>query len=111
MQAHIMVGHFCVTISLGIEPREYKMITLNYPVTFFISLILLLLLLLLLFLVKDPITLLETVAVQISETPQVKKGSKESYYPAGNYMFKVNNRNTRASYEICSKLTIKTPDT
>ena len=30
-------------------------------------------------------------------------------YPAGNYMFKVNNRNTRARCEICSKLTIKTP--
>ena len=30
--------------------------------------------------------------------------------PAGNYMFKVNNRNTRAKYEICSKLTIKTPE-
>ena len=28
--------------------------------------------------------------------------------PAGNYMFKVNNRNTRTRYEICSKLTIKT---
>ena len=28
---------------------------------------------------------------------------------AGNYMFKVNNRNTRTRYEICSKLTIKTP--
>ena len=27
--------------------------------------------------------------------------------PAGNYMFKVNNRNTRTSCEICSKLTIK----
>ena len=27
----------------------------------------------------------------------------------GNYMFKVNNRNTRTSCEICSKLTIKTP--
>ena len=26
--------------------------------------------------------------------------------PAGNYMFKVNNRNTRAMSEICSKLTI-----
>ena len=26
--------------------------------------------------------------------------------PAGNYMFKVNNRNTRTSCEICSKLTI-----
>ena len=27
-----------------------------------------------------------------------------------NYMFKVNNRNIRASCEICSKLTIKTPE-
>ena len=27
--------------------------------------------------------------------------------PAGNYMFKVNNRNTRTRYEMCSKLTIK----
>ena len=32
------------------------------------------------------------------------------YHPAGNYMFKVNNRNTRARCEICSKLTIKTPE-
>ena len=30
--------------------------------------------------------------------------------PAGNYMFKVNNRNTRARCEICSKLTIKIPE-
>ena len=29
--------------------------------------------------------------------------------PVGNYMFKVNNRITRTSCEICSKLTIKTP--
>ena len=29
--------------------------------------------------------------------------------PAGNYMFKVNNRNTRSMCEICSNLTIKTP--
>ena len=32
------------------------------------------------------------------------------YYPAGNYMFKVNNRNTRTRCDICSKLTIKTPE-
>ena len=32
------------------------------------------------------------------------------YFPAGNYMFKVNNRNTRKRCEICSKLTIKTPE-
>ena len=29
---------------------------------------------------------------------------------ASNYMFKVNNRNTRTRCEICSKLTIKTPE-
>ena len=31
-------------------------------------------------------------------------------YPAGNYMFKVSNRSTRTRCEICSKLTIKTPN-
>ena len=30
--------------------------------------------------------------------------------PVGNYMFKVNNRNSRTSCEISSKLTIKTPE-
>ena len=30
--------------------------------------------------------------------------------PAGNYMFKVNNRNTRTRCEIWSKLTIKIPE-
>ena len=30
--------------------------------------------------------------------------------PTGNYMFKVNNRNPRTRCEICSKLTIKTPE-
>ena len=31
-------------------------------------------------------------------------------YSKNIYLFKVNNRNTRKSYEICSKLTIKTPE-
>ena len=31
-------------------------------------------------------------------------------YPIGNYMLKVNNRNTRTRCEICSKLTIKAPE-
>ena len=35
---------------------------------------------------------------------------KYNNYPAGNCMFKVNNRNTRARCEICSKLTIKIPE-
>ena len=30
--------------------------------------------------------------------------------PAGNYMFKANNKNTRTKCEICSKLTIKIPE-
>ena len=30
-----------------------------------------------------------------------------SVMPAGNYMFKVDNRNTTTRFEICSKLTIK----
>ena len=29
--------------------------------------------------------------------------------PVNIYMFKVNNRNNRTRYQICSKLTIKTP--
>ena len=31
-------------------------------------------------------------------------------FPVGIYLLNVNNRNTRTSCEICSKLTIKTPE-
>ena len=31
-------------------------------------------------------------------------------HPVGNYIFKVNNRNTTTICEICLKLTIKTPE-
>ena len=31
-------------------------------------------------------------------------------YPAGSYMCKVNNRNTRTRCQICLKLTVKTPE-
>ena len=31
-------------------------------------------------------------------------------HPAGIYLLKVNNRNTRTRCEICSKLTMKTPE-
>ena len=31
-------------------------------------------------------------------------------YSAGNYMFKANNRNTKTRCEMCSKLTLKTPE-
>ena len=36
--------------------------------------------------------------------------NRHYFNPAGNYMFKANNRNTRTRCEICSKLTIKTPE-
>ena len=38
------------------------------------------------------------------------KASKLTYHPAGIYLLKVNNRNTRKRCEICSKLTIKIPE-
>ena len=36
--------------------------------------------------------------------------SRSNSFPAKIYLFKVNNRNTRKRYEICSKLTIETPE-
>ena len=36
-----------------------------------------------------------------------QKDMQSEKFPADIYMFKVNNRNTRTMYEICSKLTIK----
>ena len=33
-----------------------------------------------------------------------------AFIPAGIYVLKVNNRNTRTSCDFCSKLTIKTPE-
>ena len=41
-------------------------------------------------------------------TDKVKQSEK--LYPAGNYVFNVNNRNTRKKCEICPKLTIKIPE-
>ena len=38
----------------------------------------------------------------------IENFSSKGRLPTGNSMFKVNNRNTRARCEICSKLTIKT---
>ena len=34
----------------------------------------------------------------------------DSLYPANIYLFKVNNRNSRKRREICSKLSITTPE-
>ena len=38
-----------------------------------------------------------------------EKTNKTTDFPAGNYMFKVNQTNPKTRCEICSKLTIKTP--
>ena len=45
-------------------------------------------------------------------SPFLFKQYRQNYklYPAGIYLLKVNNRNTRTRCEICSKLTIKTPE-
>ena len=43
-------------------------------------------------------------------TKNVRIAVRPSTYPAGIYLFKVNNRNTRTKCEICSKLTINTPE-
>ena len=43
------------------------------------------------------------------KTLENRKVSFLTVTQTGNYMFKVNNRNTRASCKICSRLTIKTP--
>ena len=43
-------------------------------------------------------------------TGAIQATNKDSIYPVGNFMFKINNKNTRARCEICSKLTVKTPE-
>ena len=43
------------------------------------------------------------------KTSENRKVSFLTVTQTGNYTFKVNNRNTRASFKICSRLTIKTP--
>ena len=52
----------------------------------------------------------KTVAFRPVETQIITYQSTVTSYPDGNYMFKVDNRNTRARCKICSKLTIKTPE-
>ena len=39
-----------------------------------------------------------------------KQGLNYKLYPGGIYLLKFNNRNTRTSCEICSKLTLKTSE-
>ena len=38
------------------------------------------------------------------------RGKSFEFFPVGNYMVKINNRNTTTRCEICSKLTMKTPE-
>ena len=37
-------------------------------------------------------------------------GLSQTTFSANIYLFKVNNRDTRKRYQICSKLTVKTPE-
>ena len=61
---------------------------------------------------QDPVSVFYTTCVSALRPGKLKNQNLaySSYIPAGNYMFKVNNRNTRTRCEICSKLTIKTPE-
>ena len=47
---------------------------------------------------------------QIYPIPFIEKDLIKKLSPGGNYKFKVNNRNTRTRCEICSNVTIKTPE-
>ena len=38
------------------------------------------------------------------------ESGRDLFYSFGNYMFKVNDRNTTTKCEICSRLTIETPE-
>ena len=56
------------------------------------------------------ITVIDTTINSFSENiPKEQLHNIGSSNPTGNYMFKVNNRNTKTRCKICSKLTIKTP--
>ena len=47
---------------------------------------------------------------RLNSTESILKYILHRYYPANIYLLKVNNRNSRKKCEICSKLTIKTPE-
>ena len=46
----------------------------------------------------------------VSTNNRFKGLQNENYNPVNIYLFKVNNRNIAKRYEICAKLTIKTPE-
>ena len=47
---------------------------------------------------------------QLCESSGSLKTTLRNHFPAGIYLLKLKNRNTRTRCEICSKLTIKTPE-
>ena len=63
---------------------------------------------------KWKISQLKSWIIRLSETLQLSeacsKKTDKKFFPTNIYLFKVNNRNTRRRCEICSKLTIKTPE-
>ena len=46
----------------------------------------------------------------ITDNSDTYQNSLKTFFPAGIYLFKINNGNTKTMPEICSKLTIKTPE-
>ena len=48
-----------------------------------------------------------TLGLRLSLSLNLKSRGSATVVHAGNYMFKVKNRNTRTRCELCSKLTIK----
>ena len=53
---------------------------------------------------------LEDILYQGIHCSDFTSGWENSFSPAGNFRFKVNDRNTKTRCQICTKLTIKTPD-
>ena len=57
------------------------------------------------------ITVICTVKLDTSKEKQNKQNKYlTNHYPAGIYLFKVNNGNARRMCEICLKLTVKKPE-
>ena len=54
--------------------------------------------------------ILEDILYQGIHCSDFTSGWENSSSPAGNFRFKVNDRNTKTRCQICTKLTIKTPD-
>ena len=53
---------------------------------------------------------LEDILYQGIHCSDFTSGWENSFSPAGNFRFKVNDRNTKTRCQICTELTIKTPD-